>query len=309
MENRAHALATGLFVLMLGVTLAVVLWWFSGSREPTRDYLLESRGSVTGLSLEGQVRYRGIAAGKVTDIRIDSNDPRKILVAIRIREDLPITQGTRARLGYQGVTGIAYVQLDDRGENPAPLVPNDDEPPRIPLEPGLVDQLTDSTLDAVKRIKIVADQLTQFFNDENLGRLKHALERLESATVGIDRTFADAPATLAAIRAVLRRLSATLANLEQASDGVAPVIEEARGLMLRLQRMADTLDAAANTAGEGLAGTTLPQLNELLRELTVTSRRFGSLVEEIQASPQMLVVGRSRHPPGPGEDGFEADRK
>ena len=61
--------------------------------------------------------------------------------------------------------------------------------------------------------------------------------------------------------------------------------------------------------GEGLIDNTLPQLNALLKELTGTSRRLGSLIEEVQASPQMLLSGRSRRPPGPGEDGFEADRK
>lgn len=314
MENRSHALAAGLFALVLGTGLVLAIWWFSEAREATRAYLLESYGSVTGLSVEGDVRFRGMSAGKVTDIRIDPEDPAKILVAIEIREDLPVTQGTRARLGYQGVTGIAYVQLDDRGDDRRPLVSDGSELPRLTLEPGLVDQLTDSTLDAAKRIKAVADQLAQFFDDENLARLKNALERMESAAVGIDRTFADAPATLAAVRAVLsqdnlQRLSATLANLEHASGEVAPAVTEMRELMVRLQGTAENLDAAATATGEGLIDNTLPQLNGLLKELTGTSRRLSRLIEEVQASPQMLLIGRTRPPPGPGEAGFEANRR
>lgn len=314
MENRAHALAAGLFALVLGTALLVALWWFSDGREGTRDYLLESRGSVTGLNVEGDVRFRGIPAGKVTDIRIDPEDPAKILVAIEIRDDIPVTRGTRARLGYQGVTGIAFVLLDDRGEDRTPLTAEGDEPPRLTLEPGLVDQLTDSTLDAAKRIKVVADQLAQFFNDENLARLKNTLERMESAAVGIDRTFADAPATLEAIRAVLnddnlRSVSATLANLEQVSGEAAPMVAEIRTLMVRLQGVAENLDAAAGATGEGFIDNTLPQLNGLLKELTGTSRRLSRLIEEVQASPQMLLIGRTRAPPGPGEAGFEANGK
>jgi phospholipid/cholesterol/gamma-HCH transport system substrate-binding protein len=73
--------------------------------------------------------------------------------------------------------------------------------------------------------------------------------------------------------------------------------------------VAGNLDAAASATGDGLIENTLPQLNGLLKELTATSRRFGSLIEEVQASPQMLLSGRSRRLPGPGEDGFEPDRK
>ncbi|WP_332674838.1 MlaD family protein [Aromatoleum sp.] len=313
MENRSHALAAGLFALVLGTALVFALWWFSDGRAEVREYVLESRGSVTGLNVEGDVRFRGISAGKVTDIGIDPEDPEKILVTIEIREELPITRGTRARLGYQGVTGIAYVQLDDHGDDRTPLVADGAGPSRLVLEPGLVDQLTDSTLDAAKRIKVVADQLAQFFNDENLARLETTLERLESASAGIDRTFADAPATLAVIRSALsrenlQRLSATLANLEQASGEVAPAVTEMRTLMVRLQGMADNLDAAAKVTGEGLIDNTLPQLDGLLKELTGTSHRLSRLIEEVQASPQMLLIGRTRPPPGPGEAGFDPNK-
>lgn len=311
MENRAHALAAGLFALILGTTLLAALWWFSDGRETQRNYLLESHGSVTGLNVEAQVRYRGIAAGKVSDIRIDSADPRKILVEIRMRSDIPLTRGTRATLAYQGVTGLAYVQLDDRGENPEPLVGENGAPPRLALQPGLMEQLTDTTLDTMRRLKLVSERIGGFFNDENMQRLSVTLQRLESAAAGADRTFADAPATLASIRAVLsadnlKRLSATLANLEHASADAAPAVAELKTLMTRLQRVAERLDATAASAGNSVLDDTLPQLNTLLRELTTTSQRMGHLIDEVDASPQMLLLGRTPAPPGPGEAGFES---
>lgn len=116
MENRAHALLAGLFVLLLGAATVFALWWFSGEREATADYELVSDGNVSGLNVQAQVRYRGMSAGKVMDIRVPGDDPRLIVVTIRIRRDLPVTQGTRATLGYQGVTGLAFINLDERGE-------------------------------------------------------------------------------------------------------------------------------------------------------------------------------------------------
>jgi len=313
MENRAHALAAGLFTLLLGAALVLSLWWFSDGRVETREYLLVGRGNVTGLNQQASVLYRGIPAGQVTDIRIDPADPRHILVAIEISAGLPITRGTRASLGYQGVTGLAYVQLTDSGDDPTPLDGEAGAPPRLPLAPGLMDQLTDTTLDALERFRAIADKIAPFFDEANLARLTVTLERLESAAIGIDRTFADAPETLAAIRAVLNptnmeRLAATLDNLERVSVESGPAVSELRTLMKRLQGMAERVDAAAAVAGEGLLDGTLPQLNTLLKELTVTSRRMGRLIEEVEAAPQMLVTGRRPNPPGPGETGFEPDR-
>lgn len=309
MENRAHALAAGLFAIVLATALLASLWWFSDDGDSQRTYILESVGTVTGLNLEARVRYRGMAAGKVSDITIDPADPRKILVYIRLRSDIPLTQGTQASLAYQGVTGLAYVQLNDRGENPEPLVGAGDEPPRLKMEPGTMEQLADTALDAARRLRLVADKLGDLVTDENIRRVGNTLHKLESAAAGADRTLADAPKTLASIRAVLNqenlaRLSNTLQNLERASVDAGPVIGELKVLMARLHGLAERVDAATAATGERVADETLPQLNALLEELKGTSQRIGHLVEEVDASPQVLLLGRQPAPPGPGETGF-----
>ncbi|THF63504.1 MlaD family protein [Pseudothauera rhizosphaerae] len=311
MENRAHALAAGIFALILGAALGATLWWFSDEREPMRDYLLVSNGKVTGLNVQAQVRYRGIAAGKVNDIRVDPTDPRHILVTISIREELPVTRGTRASLGYQGVTGLAYVELDDAGEDPAPLQAEDGRLPRIALQPGLMDELTDAAMYTMQRMREVADRTSAFFDEKNVQRFTLTLERLESAAGGVDRTFKVAPQALAAVRDMLnpenmRRLAATLENLERTTGEAGPAVVEMRQLMARISGMAERLDQAAAAASDGVLDDTLPQLNELLAELTSTSRRMGRLIDEVEASPQMLLIGRGEREPGPGEKGFEA---
>jgi phospholipid/cholesterol/gamma-HCH transport system substrate-binding protein len=312
MENRAHALAAGLFALILGGAMVVALWWFSQNREPTREYILVSRGTINGLNVQARVRYRGMAAGSVSAIGLDPDDARNLLVRIRLRENLPITRGTRATLGTQGVTGLAFIQLDDRGADPTPLVSEDGSPPRIALEPGLIDQISDRALQAAERIHVVADRVAAMFDEPNTARLARTLERLESAAVGMDRTFAELPDAVSAIRQALSqqnvaRLSATLANLERASGEAAPAAVEIRALVGRVDQLSRRLDTAASAAGEGLVDGTLPQLNTLLRELTSTSRRLGHLLEEVDARPQVLLTGREAREPGPGEGGFGRD--
>jgi len=311
MENRAHAILAGLFVVLLSVATAVALWWFSGSREPMREVVLVSQGNVTGLNLQAAVRFRGIDAGRVDEITIDPKDPRDILVRISLREDLPLTRGTTASLGYQGVTGLAFVQLEDQGKDLRPLDTPAGEAPRVVLSPSLLDELSDVAVTALQQFKTVASQIQHLFADENLGRMGETLKRLESAAAGMDETFSEAPEAIAAIKQLFSpqnqaRLNTVIANLEKTSDGVAPAVSEFRDLLTKLNETSDHIDQATVAAGNDLLNGSLPRLNSLMKELTITSKRLTRLIEEVDAAPQMLLLGRGDRAPGPGEDGFKA---
>ena len=319
MENRAHALVAGFFVILMGGAIFYALWWFSDTREELNTYHLISTGSVSGLNPQAQVRFRGISAGKVNSIRLDPSDPRRIIVSVGIRSDLPITRGTTASLGYQGVTGLAFIQLDDRGTDLEPLRSGNGRPPQIPLEAGLLDQLSDAAMEAVQRFHGLTDLIAGFFDDDSLHRfrgalssLENTLTTLESAAGGLDQTFQEAPQLIADLRRFLnednlRNVNAMLANLEQASGEVAPVARDLRSLLARAGEVLDTVDGVAQSTGDGLIQTTMPQLNTLLTDLTDTSSRLGRLIDELDASPQLLITGRSERRPGPGESGFRAE--
>lgn len=123
MENKSHAFMAGLFVILLGLATVAVLYWFGGKREATRDYVVVTGRNVNGLNPQAQVRYRGIRVGKITAIELAPGDARNILIPIRISRDVPVTRGTVAKIAYQGVTGLAYIQLEETGNDPASLAP------------------------------------------------------------------------------------------------------------------------------------------------------------------------------------------
>lgn len=309
MESRSHALVAGLFALVFGVGVVLALWWFSDQRDKTRDIVLVSEGSVNGLNVQSTVRYRGIAAGKVASIALDPEDPRKLLVKARIRADLPITLHTRARLASQGVTGLAFVALDDPGDDPRPLQGEGGKPPRLPLGPGLVDQVADASVQTLKEVRELATRFSQLASPDNLARIERTLAKLESASEGLDKTLKETPQTLAAVRSIaskenLARISRSLDNLERMSAEAAPLVKDGRSLVVRLESVGARIETLVGSTGEGIATNTLPRLNVLLQELTVTSRQLSGLLDEIDDSPQLLLLGRRKPKPGPGEAGF-----
>src|SRR3954466_6331516 len=159
MENRAYALAAGFFTLLLGIGVVACAMWFSGKTVETDEYLLVSHYPVSGLNPQAPVRYRGVTVGKVVKISFDRTQARTILVEISVEAQTPLTAGTYARLGSQGVTGLSYVSLDDDGGRAAPLLADNGGPPRIDVKPSLVDTVTASGEEMIENFNQVAKQV------------------------------------------------------------------------------------------------------------------------------------------------------
>ena len=68
MENKAHALAAGAFVMVVAALLVALAWWLSREGGVRQNYELSSSTAVTGLSLQAAVRFKGVPVGKVTSM-------------------------------------------------------------------------------------------------------------------------------------------------------------------------------------------------------------------------------------------------
>ncbi|MDP3335190.1 MAG: MlaD family protein, partial [Rhodoferax sp.] len=113
MENKSHALAAGLFVVFVSALLVALAVWLTRDTRQLRSYELAGQVNLSGLQPQANVRYQGVPVGKVTGIRLDPQTRGQVLVRIAVDELAPISATTFATLAYQGVTGLAFIQLDD----------------------------------------------------------------------------------------------------------------------------------------------------------------------------------------------------
>lgn len=307
MENRAHALWAGLFVVVFGIAMALSVWWFGGRDAVTRDLILVTQRSVTGLNVQAQVRFRGIPAGKVTDITIDPKDPRNILVYIRVDASLPLTKSTTARLNSQGVTGLAYVQLEDAGKTQE-LLPHDADPlPRIELQPTLLDTLGDSATDIVGQIAELSVNLNRLLSERNVRHLNRTLDNVAIASDGLK----EVPEILASVKMLLssenlRHLQNTLAHVERTAGETAPLAVELRHLLVALQGNSKRLDDVLGQASGEISHGALPRMNVLLGDLHNNAHQLRRVLDGIEEAPQSVLFGKPPVRPGPGEQGFDA---
>lgn len=300
MENRSHALIAGLFVLLLGLATAGAVWWLGQGGMVAQRYVLETRKSVTGLNVQGQVRYRGIRAGKVEVIDTDPADPALIRVIVAVDQRFRITRGASAHLGYQGVTGIAYVQIEEDGTSNEPLVANTGELPRIPMREGVADGLTERAGKIMEQVQRTTERLNALFDQRNIDNIARTLDNLASSSERLrEMTSAEN----------LQRWQRILGHVEATAGEAAPLAAEVRHLVRTMSALAqrgDELLRQADAAGSQLNAHTLPQAEQLLRELTATSRQLARVLEGVERDPQMFVFGTTTARPGPGETGFVA---
>ena len=307
MENRSHAIVAGIFVLLMATATALAVWYFSGQRERTDTYLLQTHKNVNGLNLQAQVLYRGIPAGKVESIAPDSQDARLILVRIELDSRYRLTRATKAQLGFKGVTGLAYVQLDDDGSSREFLDTAASTPPRIELKPMLLDTLGDKAGEIVNQVAELATRLNRVLDDKNTKHLASTLENISSASAAMKQ----APQVVASLRealspANLQRLNSILAHVEKTAGEAAPLTKEMRDMVKAMSALSTRLDRVVGDTGNKFSGSTLPQLDALMKELGANSRQISHLLDTLEDSPQALIFGKREVPPGPGETGFVA---
>lgn len=306
MENKAHAMAAGIFVVAITILLVGLAAWLTrdtGQRDP---YEISTRETITGLQEQAAVRYRGVEVGKVAAIGFDPKVQGNVLMKLEIDRDAPVTKDTFASLGFQGVTGLAFVQLDDTGK-PAPrLQPEDGHPPRIPLRPGLLSKLMDKGEVILDRVDQLTGRMNQLLGDDNQKRFATALDNLGSAAADAGQLAKRLDATVA------KRVDPAIASVQKSAEQVGKTAADFSQTAQRLNQKDGPMDRLAegtqalSHAADSFNSATLPRINRVTEETSRAVRQLGRTANTINDNPQSLIFGSGSVAPGPGEPGFVA---
>ncbi len=311
MENRAHALAAGLFTLALGAALAAVILWFSKDDLQLVPYLMTTTSSVTGLKVEAPVRYRGVDVGRVDEIAIDSANSGRVLIRIGVKEGTPITASTYAQLGYQGITGLAYVLLGDDGKSKVQLKSDGGDIAIIRMKPSLMDD-GESLFGSLIEI---TEKVNQLLDDENRGRVKRTLANLEDVTQRAGAVTKKLEPSLDAMPGLIREAKSMAADARASLKKTDVLVGSFNGVALKLDQRMDTLTHAIVGGVEEIGVTsrsvgedTVPRMNVLMDDLSRESRTLGRVANTLGDNPQSILFGTPPGKPGPGEPGFAGGR-
>lgn len=319
MENRSHALLTGFFTIALLIAAVLAGVWFNRDRIERVPYEIATIQSIPGLNPQAAVRYRGLEVGKVDAISFDPKVAGQILIRLAIDEEAPVTRTTYATLGYQGVTGIAFIQLDDERTGSPRMASTVDQPARIPLRPGLLDQLEKRGTAILDKADQLTTRLNNMLSEENERIIVGAFDEVGKTA----RAYAALPRQL---EPTLERLPQLAGKLDRSLDSFDELSASANRAVRNYDQLATSLQApdgplarlngTIDRVGDSLGGVvaeveleTLPQINTAAGEIRTSLRAVRRTANTFSDRPQSLLFGGATATPGPGEPGFVAPTK
>lgn len=307
METRAHHVFIGLVtVLVVAGALLFGLWLTKSSVDDTfKDYQVVFNEAVSGLSRGSAVQYNGIKVGDVTTLRLDPEDPRRVLARIRLSADTPVKQDTQAKLTLAGVTGNSFIQLTGGTPQSPELKGKDGKLPVIVASPSPISRLLNDSSDLVTNINLLLHNANQMFSEDNIGRLSSTLANLEQTTGafasqkgGITQAIEQlgevgkqASATLAETQTLMRNANGLLGTQGKQAFGSA---EQA---MQALAESAATINSLLKDNREAIddGAQGLNQLTPAIRELRETLNALKGISRQLEADPSGYLLGRDNN--------------
>lgn len=283
--RRPNYFKIGLFVLGAAaiVVVAVVAFGVGAlfkERVRAETYFTTS---VQGLDVGSPVKYRGVQIGEVEEMTVVRKEyrTRRNYVLIRMvldketflgaGEDFTprdivreVNQGLRVRLGFQGVTGAAYIEADyvDPAGNPPLEIDWEPKHPYIPTAPSIITRITDAVDGILRNLERINVEGIASNLEKTLGALTRTLEQANAREIGDE-----AAALLRELRETNRHLDAKLQGLH-----LEPVLAEADATLEQVRRLTEETEKP---------------LRDFLQSSAQASRRLDALLKKLEESEDL----------------------
>lgn len=267
METRANYATIGLFTLGVIVACFVFIYWLarydeSGIRKPLRILI---PGSVAGLAPGSQVLFNGIKIGEVNTLRINQQDPNQVEAMVSVDPNQPIKADTKASLGIQGLTGIAFIELKG-GTGSLPNLLDQQGIPTLNAQGSGLQDLIASAQELVTKVNTAVDRVNGFID---------TAEPALTTSVKNIQTFTDALA----------------AN----SDGVKEFMTNFGDLSKRIGSLSETLSGVVGKADKIISAInpstvadTLANIGKVTDKLSASSDAFPEIIGNVKQISEQL---------------------
>lgn len=312
METRAHALSAALFMIVLLFLTALSVLWFSLGHSRRIPYDLIAPPSVTGLRIRAPVRYLGFGVGTVQSIQFDPNHPGQIVIRILIDRATPITHSTFGSLQFQGITGLAFIQLEDTGHEPTRLTSSAKHVAQIPMRPGFLDRLQERVDISLRVLESVEEQVDSTLSADSRNQLmlmslslQHAADALSALTLKVDPKASELPKTMNELDHTLLSANALISDLDVP---IGPLMTNLNKVGKGATQAGETLsftDIWLQDLSARMDNDTLPYANRFAVEADNTARSVKHAADQFSFNLRGLLFYAPRATSDPGDSGFK----
>jgi phospholipid/cholesterol/gamma-HCH transport system substrate-binding protein len=257
METRANYATIGLFTLAVIAAAFAFVYWLAryddvGSR---RTMQVVVPGAVTGLSKGGLVLFNGIKIGEVATLTIKPDDPNQVIVEASVDSEAPIKADTKAALGVNPLTGVAYIQLAGGSAG----------------SPDILDEPGTPTLTGDR--ESFADLLSGA--QSVISKVDRAMDRVNTF---VDKAEPSLDSSLASIQSFSDALAKNSSGMGDFLDNVSKLSNTLEGLSGKLEGLVEHTDAVVTAVDPEKVKATVTDIQQLAQRLNVASTRIESLL-------------------------------
>lgn len=279
METKANTALIGAFTLIVLALGFVFIYWLARGSEQTTNAPLTVifNDPVTGLAVGSQVVFNGINVGTVKALDLDPENPRVVIASLSVKPLRSIKPDTEVTLGFQGLTGVGYVEMAGGSPNQQSIWETMPEPMIVATRSSMQDLLagargilsrTDETLQSLEKVV-----------SENSDDINQAIKDVRSFTGALAQNS--------------DKVALLIDQVASAAAGIADASGRLQGIVQKSEALLAAVDP------EQLSST-FANINTTTQSLAAQSERFGSIMQRADAI-STDVQGFSEHLPALGE--------
>jgi phospholipid/cholesterol/gamma-HCH transport system substrate-binding protein len=302
METKANTALIGAFTLIVLALGFVFIYWLARGSEQSNNAELTVifNDPVTGLSVGSQVVFNGINIGTVKRLSLDPKNPRAVNAELSVQPLRSIKEDTQVTLGFQGLTGVGYVEMAGGSPQKPPIWESMTRPTIVAARSSMQDLMagartilarTDETLQSIEKlVSENTDDVSQAIRDvrqftgalsQNSDGVAQLVEQITAASTGISDATKRLQGIVERGEAVIAAVDpaevrAALDNVKRTTDNIAAQTERFDSIMQRADAISTDVQSFA---------THLPALGEKAEQLAavVDAERLGAAIDRFDA--------------------------
>jgi paraquat-inducible protein B len=325
MSQKANPTLIGAFVFGAIIIAIGAVVFFGSANLFAKKQLFETyfNQSVNGLGVGANVKYKGVAVGKVTRVQlkfqgIDQAPVVKVLYEVntdnllnkyglsinlsdRKTHERAVANGFRAKLDFESlISGQLFIALDFfKDASPPELHQEGNESVfEIPPQQSDIDAILADLTKAIgnigsvdfaslaKELQAVLKSTGDAIDAMHLAQLGSSLDKAANSVSNLTNGE-QVKSALASFRETFDQLTATLKNLDPAVGNLKPTLDQAKAALTNLQKSTSELDQILRPDS-----TFRYQLDSSLSEISAAAASIQQLSDFLQRHPNSILFGR-----------------
>ena len=275
MVTRAQRVRLGIFIMVAVLALVISIGVIVAPRflEEWDIYYIGFRNvSVSGLQEGSAVKYQGLQVGYVSDISIDPEDIRRVIVEVSLEEGTPIKNDTEAQIAMLGITGLKIIELKSGSREAESLAPGS----FINAGKSITEEISGHAESLAAKSEIILNNLAEFTRKENLDAFVKLVDQSNRTMNEIEQL----------VRNNRRYVNGTLENTLMFSERLDTLSNNANRILVNVEEFtgSDTLRQIARNLADVTSALKEAELVQLFKEINTTLEKTNNMLRDVEIS-------------------------